>query len=128
MGKKLKLDILYLGNEDLLVNEIGNHVYPTNISIIRVLNFSEFSVLCETYDFELILVDFKLENYQECYSFAKKAKKVMEENQITAKLCALSSISVTSEIIVKNDFDDIFSLDILRYLDVNKVNDMLETA
>ncbi|MFV2015485.1 MAG: hypothetical protein ACC656_08670, partial [Candidatus Heimdallarchaeota archaeon] len=41
---------------------------------------------------------------------AKKAKEVMNEYQITGRLCAISSISVTCEIIVKNDFDNIISI------------------
>ena len=117
MSKKIILDILYIGNAELLFNEIDNYIDLSNFSLVHASSIDELTSLCEIHDFKLILVDFNIENYKEMYLLAKNAKIVMNRYEISGKLIALSSVPINPQWLSKNDFDEILKLEDLLRLD-----------
>ena len=115
MNKRIKIDLLYFGDEELLFEEIGDHVDFNDFMVLHARNLDELLFLCQNYDFRIILLDLNLENYKSRFSFARNARKIMENYKITGKLYALSTIPFTPEIMQKHDFDEIVSVNEFSY-------------
>ena len=122
MNRKVVFDILFIGDDYFLINEIGYKIDPMNISIVRVSTFEEFLMIYKSYQFKVILVGFYLKNYKKYSTLVTKIRKLMSNNKNKTKLYTISLIPESDEIVDNFDFNIGLSYGIFDYLKIVKSN------
>ena len=122
MDRKVVFDILFIGDDYFLINEIGYKIDPMNISIVRVSTFEEFLMIYKSYQFKMILVGFYLKNYKKYSTLVTKIRKLMSNNKNKTKLYSIFLIPESDESEDTTEFNVGSLYSIFNYLKLVKSN------